>query len=157
MGLLGLNDLKLKLERYCAYQERSLFEVEKKLSILTDDDKKIALIISGLFSENFLNQDRFVDSFIQGKMNQKRWGKQKIRAGLIKHKVPGVLIDKKLSALSVDNYNKNLLALAHKKAKTLPLDGKEFENTTKIMRYLYSKGYTSKDWEGLDFKSLFSS
>ena len=157
MGLLGLNDLKLKLERYCAYQERSFFEVDKKLRAYTNNEKTISEVINALFSDNFLNEERFVVAYIEGKVNQKRWGKQKIRAGLIAHRVRPELIDQKLSEVSLLIYQENLLKLAQQKAKTLSDEAPEFENNTKIMRFLYSKGYTSKDWERLDFKTLFPS
>ena len=157
MGLRGLNDLRLKLERYCAYQERSVFEVDKKLRAYTNNEKTIAELIKGLFSNNFLNEERFVVAYIEGKINQKKWGKQKIRSGLISHRVRPELIDQKLSEVSLLIYQENLLKLAQKKAKTLSDKASEFENTTKVMRFLYSKGYTSKDWEGLDFKNLFPS
>ena len=157
MGLLGLNDLKLKLERFCAYQERSLFEVKKKLRCYTDSEKKIQMVVNDLLSDNFLNEERFVIAYIEGRVNQKRWGKQKIRSGLMAHQVPLELIDQNLAEVSSLVYQENLLKLAQKKAKTLSDDVPGFENTAKIMRFLYSKGYTSKDWEGLDFKKLFSS
>ena len=157
MGLLGLNDLKLKLERYCAYQERSVFEADKKLRSYTNNEKTITEVINALFSDNFLNEERFVVAYIEGKVNQKRWGKQKIRSGLIAHRIQPELIDQKLSEVSLLVYQDNLLKLAQKKAKTLSHKVPEFENIAKIMRFLYSKGYTSKDWEELDFKDLLSS
>jgi regulatory protein len=157
MGLLGLNDLKLKLERFCAYQERSLFEVDKKLRAYTNNEKTITKVVQALFSDNFLNEDRFVDSYVKGKVNQKSWGKQKIKSGLISHRIPSDLIDKKLSEISFQVYQKNLLTLAQKKVKTLKKEDSEFDKKTKVMRFLYSKGYTSSDWDDLDFKRLFSS
>ena len=66
------------------------------------------------------------------------------------------LIDQKLSEISSVVYQKNLLKLAQKKANSLSDKAPQFENISKIMRFLYSKGYSSKDWESLDFKSLFS-
>jgi len=110
-----------------------------------------------LFSENFLNEERFVVAYIEGKVNQKRWGKHKIRSGLIAHRIRPELIDQKLSEVSLLVYQDNLLKLAQKKAKTLSHKVPEFENIAKIMRFLYSKGYSSKDWEELDFKDLFPS
>ena len=93
MGLLGLNDLKLKLERFCVYQERSIFEVKKKLRGYTDKEKVIESIISALLSDNFLNEERFVIAYIEGKVNQKKWGKQKIKSGLLLHQISMKLID----------------------------------------------------------------
>ena len=58
-------------------------------------------------------------AYIEGKINQKRWGKQKIRSGLISHRVRPELIDQKLSEVSLLIYQENLLKLAQKKAKTL--------------------------------------
>jgi regulatory protein len=157
MSLLGLDDLKLKLEHYCAYQERSVFEVEQKLRKFTHNENTISIIKDALFTDNFLNQNRFVDAFIQGKINQKRWGKTKIKAGLIRHQVPLDVIDKKLSSLSVDVYKENLFTLARKKAKTISNDCSDFEKKSKVMRFLYSKGYTAGDWEVIDFNDLFDS
>jgi regulatory protein len=157
MGLLGLNDLKLKLERFCAYQERSIFEVNKKLRSYTDQEKVINSVISALMSDNFLNEERFVIAYIEGKVNQKRWGKQKVRAGLVAHHISQELIDQNLTGVSSMVYQENLLKLAQKKAKTLSGNVSSFENINKIMRFLNSKGYTSKDWENLNFKDLFSS
>jgi len=157
MSLLGLNDLQLKLERFCAYQERSLFEADKKLRTLTDNEKIITTVIKALFVRGFLNENRFVDSYVQGKVNQKRWGKKKIKNGLINHKIPTNLINKKLSEISPQVYQKNLLWLAQKKIKTLKKEDRDYYKKTKIMRFLYSKGYTPNDWEGIEFKDLFSS
>ena len=79
MGLLGFDEIKSRLERYCAFQERSPFEVKKKLNSFTSDSKQIDGIMASLIKEGFLNQERFVESYVQGKVNQKRWGKEKIK------------------------------------------------------------------------------
>jgi SOS response regulatory protein OraA/RecX len=75
----------------------------------------------------------------------------------VAHHISQELIDQKLTGVSSMVYQENLLKLAQKKAKTLSGNVSSFENINKIMRFLNSKGYTSKDWENLNFKDLFSS
>ena len=156
MSLLGFLEIKSKLEQYCAYQERSIYEVNKKTRAYTDDVKIINQVQSSLLSDGFLNQGRFVDSYIQGKMNQKRWGKQKIKSGLIQHKVPIELIDRGLKAVPQEIHKANVLILAEKKARSLKKDENPYEKKSKMLRFLASKGYTLSDCEGLDFDLLFA-
>ena len=40
MGLLEFSEIKSKLERYCAYQERSVYEAEKKIKTFIVEDEK---------------------------------------------------------------------------------------------------------------------
>ena len=157
MGLLGFQEIKYKLESYCAYQDRSLFDVEKKISTLTNIKEEEERIISSLIKDGFLNQDRFIESFVKGKVNQKRWGKEKIRSGLIQHKIPKGVIDSALKNIDKEKYQQNLLILAQKKSDSLNKETNAFEKKAKILRFLYSKGYQSSDWENVDFSALFAS
>lgn len=157
MGLLEFSEIKSKLERYCAYQERSIYEVEKKIRTFTTQEAKIQLLVSELTKDGFLNQPRFVESFVQGKVNLKRWGKQKIRMALIQHKIPKALIDHGLNSIPKQKYTQNLNVLAEKKVRSLKIELSEFEKKAKVLRFLSSKGYSSNDWDEIDFSSLFAS
>ena len=157
MGLLGFKEIKSRLERYCAFQERSPFEVNKKLASFTSDSKQLDKIMASLIKEGFLNQERFVESYMQGKINQKRWGKEKIKAGLIQHKTPPNIIAKSLEQVNPERYKENLLFLAEKKHRGLATGLSVYEKKVKVLRFLSSKGYTSDDWYDLDFDTLFAS
>ena len=157
MGLLEFSEVKSKLERYCAYQERSVYEAEKKIRTFTNQESKIELLVSELTKDGFLNQSRFVESFVQGKVNLKKWGKQKIRMGLIQHKISKELIDQGLKNIPKEKYDHNLSGLAEKKALTLKEGLSAFEKKGKVLRFLSSKGYSGEDFDRVDFSSLFSS
>ncbi|MBT5933063.1 MAG: RecX family transcriptional regulator, partial [Flavobacteriales bacterium] len=95
--------------------------------------------------------------FVQGKVNLKKWGKQKIRMGLIQHKISKELIDQGLKNIPKEKYDHNLSGLAEKKALTLKEGLSAFEKKGKVLRFLSSKGYSGEDFDRVDFSSLFSS
>lgn len=156
MDQMDFQKIKSKLESFCVYQERSLYEIEKKLNALTfiNEDKK--RIISHLIQNGFLNQSRFIEAYVSGKINQKRWGKEKIRVGLIQHKIPKTDIDQAINNIPEKTYQNNLLILASRKALSLKKEEDLYLKKAKLMRFLYSKGYKSSDWEEIDFNTLFT-
>ena len=156
MDQMGFQKIKSKLENFCAYQERSLYEVEKKLNTLTLINKDKKHIISHLIQNNFLNQSRFIEAYVSGKINQNRWGKEKIRVGLIQHKIPKIDIDQAINNIPEKTYQSNLLIVAQRKALSIKKEEDLYLKKAKLMRFLYSKGYTSNDWEEIDFNTLFS-
>ena len=153
---MDFQKIKSKLESFCAYQERSLYEVEKKLNTLTSISEDKKRIISHLNQNNFLNQSRFIEAYVSGKINLKRWGKQKIRLGLIQHKIPKTDVDQAMNNISEKTYQNNLLILAQRKALSIKKEDDFYLKKAKLMRFLYSKGYTSNEWEEIDFNRLFS-
>ena len=156
MDQMDFQKIKSKLESFCAYQERSLYEVEKKLNTLTSISEDKKSIISHLNQNNFLNQSRFIEAYVSGKINLKRWGKGKIRVGLIQHKIPKIDIDQAMNNIPKKTYQNNLLILAQRKALSIKKEEDLYLKKAKLMRFLYSKGYTSSDWEEIDFNRLFS-
>lgn len=156
MDQMDFQKTKSKLENFCAYQERSIYEVEKKLNSLTaiHEDKK--RIVSHLIQNNFLNQDRFVETYVSSKVNQKRWGKEKIRVGLIQHKIPKINIDQAINNIPEKTYQNNLLILAEKKTLSIKKEEELYLKKAKLMRFLYSKGYKPSEWEKIDFNTLFT-
>lgn len=156
MHQMDFQKIKSKLESFCAYQERSLYEVEKKLNTLTSISEDKKRIISHLYQNNFLNQSRFIEAYVSGKINQKRWGKEKIKVGLIHHKIPKTDVDQAMNNIPKKTYQNNLLILAQRKALSIKKEEDLYLKKAKLMRFLYSKGYTSSDWEEIDFNRLFS-
>ncbi len=100
-----------KLQHYCAYQERSPFEVKRKLDLIKLPKKNHEEVIATLMEENFLDEYRFAEAFVRGKLNQKHWAPRRIRAGLQEHRIPKVTIDRILSEVDPTLIEKNALYL----------------------------------------------
>ena len=100
-----------KLQHYCAYQERSPFEVKRKLSLIKLPSKYHEEVIATLMEENFLDEYRFAEAFVRGKLNQKHWAPRRISAGLQEHRIPRVTIDRILSEVDPTLIEKNALYL----------------------------------------------
>jgi len=136
----SMSEALKKLEKYCAYQERSHKQVFQKCRDygLTEDEANQILI--ELISSNFLNEQRFAEAYVKGKFKIKSWGKQKIVQGLNTAGVSKKLIENTIEEIDPKAYRDTLIHLANKKRATLKT-GTEFEKVIKIHRFLLSKGY----------------
>jgi regulatory protein len=133
---------RLKAENYCAYQERSQYEVRNKLYEWGLHQKDVDEIIAELIGQNFLNEERFSRAYTLGKFRIKAWGKLKIKQGLKLKGVPEKLIAKSLNAIDMDDYLAKLEQLIEKKSKTIT-EKDPFKRRYLLSRYAAAKGYES--------------
>ena len=137
---LSVDQVTLKLQSWCAYQERSHFELEKKLAEfeLTEDEK--LEIVSNLITQNFINEERFAQTFTRGKFNLKKWGKVKIKTHLKMHKIPFRLINQAVTGISDEAYLQAIKQLIRIKYKTVKAPNHLIKKQ-KVINYLISKGF----------------
>ena len=131
---------KVKAESFCAYQERSQFEIRNKLYEWGLHQKEVEEIISELIDQNFLNEERFALAYALGKFRIKGWGRLKIKQGLKLKGVPDKLIAKSLKAIDGDDYFSKLEQLLEKKSKTIA-EKDLFKRRYLLTRYAAGKGY----------------
>jgi len=143
-----VDEAKRKLEFYCAYQDRSHYEVEKKLREMRMIPDAIDNIVMHLMNENFLNEERFARSFARGKFKFKQWGKQKIIQGLKRQYIHQNLIDKALEEIDDQAYIITLKKLIDKKKREYN-NKSGYELKQKISRYLNQKGYRYDEFADL--------
>jgi regulatory protein len=129
-----------KLRQYCAYQERSHFEVQQKLWDLGVRRAEHDEIISTLIEEDYLNEERFAKAFAGGKFRMKDWGRKKIYHALKEKRVSEYSIKKAIKEIDDEEYKKVLSELAEKKYASLK--GEQYLiRRKKTMDYLLQKGY----------------
>jgi regulatory protein len=138
--IIDENAARSKAEHYCAYQERSQQEVRDKLYEWGQDPNVVENIISGLITDNFLNEERFAKAYAIGKFRQKGWGKVKIKQGLKFKQVPDVLIKKALLEITGYDYIKMLQEVLAKKS-TVVTEKDLYKRNYKLHQYALSKGY----------------
>ena len=137
-----LHEALVRLESYCAYQERCTDEVLKKISSWGLSFEEGQDLLNDLIEKGFVNEDRFTETFVSGKFRYKKWGRIKIRYELKKKKIPEELIKKHLLGLDLDQYYTMLKDLASRKwSETKGKD--HWDKKAKVMRFLASKGYES--------------
>ena len=103
-----------KLQRYCAYQERSPFEVERKLQQIGLPRERHEEVIAQLMEDSFLDEYRFKEAYTRGKLNQKQWAPRRIRMGLQEHRIPRVTIDRILKQIDQRIVDANALYLVER-------------------------------------------
>lgn len=129
-----------KLIRYCAYQERSEQEVYFKAKEFTINENLITDLLAQLKEEKYVDDRRFSAAYVKGKINQKRWGRYKIREGLKSKGVANKIIQEALEAIDDQQYLRNLQKLIENQKVDVKNDVKA---KGKLYRYLMSKGYES--------------
>lgn len=131
---------KIKAENYCAYQERSQYEIRNKLYEWGLYQTDVEEIISELIESNFLNEERFALAYTLGKFRIKQWGKIKIKHALKLKKVPDRLIHKSLQSINDDDYINTLKQILEKKGRTIS-DKDPFKLRYLLSRYASGKGF----------------
>lgn len=134
-----------KMRRFCAYQERSCFEIEQKLTRLGLVDSEIKQTLDCLKAENFINQSRFIEFYISGKARIKSWGEMKIKHGLRSHRIGDTEINLGLKTHFADKNKTALKQLINKKRSALESETDSYKKQAKIIRFALSKGYTLSD------------
>jgi regulatory protein len=138
---LSFQEGLIKLQRYCAYQERCHSEVQQKLYDLGVWKNDAENIIVKLIEDNYLNEERFAESYVHGKFTIKQWGKTKIKLKLKEKKVSDYLIKKALAQIDDADYLKTLEKLLAKKHKEYKTKYKGYELQAKLINFALSKGY----------------
>ena len=140
------SEILSKLERYCAYQDRCTQEVLTKLRSMQVEETEAQQILQLLKNDGFIDDERYVQNFIRGKVGIKQWGKQKIRMSLLQKGINKELIDKYIEDITPQQYTENLQTAIRKWSQSHGEITKE--NTTKLYRHLLSKGYTYDEIKG---------
>ena len=133
----------IKIESWCAYQDRCTFEVEQKLTSWNIPLEQQSEIIKHLLSNRFLDDKRFVESFVSGKFKIKRWGKIKIKHHLIQKRIDKVSIQEGLKTIELDAYLETMKHLAQKKFLEKKVKDDLWAIRRRVITYLASKGYES--------------
>ncbi len=151
---ISTDEALVKLQKYCAFQERCHKEVRSKLLNLNIFGDDLESIISTLIESGFLNEMRYATAFVRGKFKIKKWGKFKITRELKKNQISEYCIKKALeSEIPYEDYLATLEDILKKKNKTLR-EKNSFKRTQKLAKFAESKGFESfLIWETLkDFK-----
>ena len=134
-----------KIRRFCEYQDRCEAEVRRKMAQLLVPAGERDSLMEQLKEERFVDDKRFAESFMRGKMNQKRWGRVKIRIELQQHGISASVISKVMSEMDETRYGENLRYLVEKWRRENP-DGER----AKMVRHLMGKGYTADEIFNID-------
>lgn len=127
-----------KARKYCAYQERSIFDVKNKLISWNTSEKIVSEIILQLKKEDFINEERYTFAFATGKLRNNHWGRNKINYALLQKQIPDLTIQIALNSLDEEEYIKTLKAVLSSKKID---DDNEFRRNNKLVKYAQQKGF----------------
>jgi regulatory protein len=133
-------DLFLKLSRFCAYQDRAISEVKKKMYELDINLDMQNRLIDALIEENFLNERRFALSFTFGKFRNKSWGKNKIYRALLVKRVKKEDIEFALLQIDEEVYHSKIVQIIEKQNR-VSFEKNILIKRKKIADYLQRKGF----------------
>ena len=131
-------EIMTKMERFCAWQERCENDVRRKLASFSLSDGQQDAIVKMLRENRFLDDERYVESFVRSKVKAS-WGKQKIVAALRAKRISPVLVERYSARIPAADYQEQLRSAIEKWQRQHPDVAHARE---KLIRHLLSKGYS---------------
>lgn len=111
---LSESEVLEKLRSFCAYRERASSEARARARDLGLGHDQIDTAIKQLQQERFINDQRFAELYAGSKFRQNKWGRYKIRQGLISKSVSKSFVEIALAQLDQEAYEKQARELIQK-------------------------------------------
>lgn len=137
-----LEEATKKLEGYCSYQERCHKEVVAKLKGMRMIPEAIDQIVVHLIDHDYLNEERFAQSFTRGKFSIKKWGRRRIVSELKQRGISKFNIQTALKEIDDASYFDTFDALAEKRLSQLSERNPQ-KRKKKLADYLLYRGWES--------------
>ncbi|MCD7971741.1 MAG: RecX family transcriptional regulator [Candidatus Azobacteroides sp.] len=133
-----------KAASYCSLTEHCISEVKEKLTKWGVENTASERIIAYLIKEGFINEKRFVKSFVNDKLTFNKWGKVKIGHALQQKKINPSDIDKALESIDKEKYSSILQTILKDKMKSIKYKD-PYELQGKLFRFALSRGFSSNE------------
>jgi len=138
-------EAKQKLEALCAFQEKCQSDIYIKLKNWDFDDNQAQQLISHLITNNFINEERYAEAYVNDKYKIKRWGINKIKMYLKQKRISDYSIKKAFNNIDYNIYLNNLNDIAEKKWSEIDKKNKDkWIAKSKLTNHLLSKGYENE-------------
>lgn len=141
-SIFTIKEAILKLEHFCAYQERCHAEVISKLYSLKMTSDEIDKVVVQLIENNFLNETRFACSFARGKHRIKQWGKIRITNELKMKQISSTNITLALKEISSEEYEETFIQLSERCWNNIQ-EKNVLKKRKKFCDYMLRRGYES--------------
>ncbi|MEI6436211.1 MAG: regulatory protein RecX [Bacteroidota bacterium] len=136
----NLSNIQHKLEYFCDYQERCIYDIDKKLRSWNVEPDSIQLILQRLQKEKFIDEERFARAFVRGKFHINKWGKIKIIVELRRRNIPEKLIKSALNEIGADDYMNTIREVVIRKKQEI-IKQKSLNIREKIITFVTGKGF----------------
>jgi len=137
-----IQQVKQKIEAYCAYQERCHEEVIAKLRAMAVSREVSDEILVHLIAHNFLNEERFAQSFARGKHRIKHWGKTRIINELKLRNISQYNINTALREITSEEYEETFDTVSNKHWQSITEKNVQ-KRRKKFCDFLLRKGFES--------------
>jgi regulatory protein len=134
------SEIKQKIFRYCAYQERCHLDVRNKLYEWGVPKTVGDEILSELITQGFLNEERFAKAYAGGKFRVKSWGRNKITHALESKGLTPNCIRAGMQEIDEAEYREALQELIQKKSEQIVAENPYVRNE-RIANYVIQKGF----------------
>jgi regulatory protein len=135
-----LLELYGKASSYCSKSERCILEVNQYLSKYCQDFDLINEVCKLLVQENYIDEQRYANAFVNDKFKFSGWGKIKISYTLKQKNIHHETISKSLALIDDEKYSDFLNDLLRKKLKTLKNKDSE-QIKAALLRFAISRGF----------------
>lgn len=129
-----------RLESLCARSEHSVGELQMKLRTWGVSYPDACEILDSLQKRRYVDDERFARAYTRDKLRFSRWGRAKIRIGLMSKRVDSVYIKQALDEIDNEEYLDVMLAVLRIKMRTIE-DIDSYEGRTRLFRYGVSRGF----------------
>lgn len=136
---LSREELLVKMQGWCAADERCSADVRRKLREMGAIQSDISFITDKLTSGNFIDDARFASLFVRSKFNNRHWGRRRIEAELKQRQISQAVIREALLEIDEEAYFEILVKLVNQKGGQI--GDSDYDGRRKVFRYLMQKGY----------------
>lgn len=126
----------------CSGREYCVSDICEKLMTWSVENNDADKIIAALVKENFINEARYANAYVNDKFKYNKWGKLKISAHLKAKKIPYDSIKDALDSIDNDLYINTIKSIMAEHRRSVKAKN-QYDLKGKLLRYGLSKGFES--------------
>jgi regulatory protein len=129
-----------KMATLCSRSEQCSPDIHKKITAAGLGSDEADEIIEKLKAEKFIDDERYISSYVSDKFKFNKWGKVKIRHYLKMKGLPEELIQNGMDEIDTEKYRGTLIKTMKEKARKVKKKNK-YEKMGQIIRFAQNRGF----------------
>jgi regulatory protein len=133
-------EMFIRMAALCSHSEQCSPDIRRKITASGLSNDEADEIIGKLIAEKFIDDERYVRSYVADKFRFNKWGKVKMRHYLRMKGISDELIENGLDEIDMEKYRETLINTLKEKARTVKKKNK-FEKMGQIIRFAQNRGF----------------